>query len=145
MIPSRLTYSGAMREENIAAARAGVAAVNRSDAEALIEQSDPAIEYRAYLAVSGEGVYRGHDGLRQFLNDLKDAWEWFEIEIDEYRPIGPNVVAIGRGRGRGRASGVEVLQAGAWVMSFRQGTGPHRCTHMQFYLESDAALDAASA
>ena len=87
-----------MSQENVEAVQGWVAALNREDLDALLEIADPSVEYVSYLASlsGGVGTYRGHDGIRQFLRDLADAWEWFKVEVDEYRDLGDCVLMVGR-------------------------------------------------
>jgi hypothetical protein len=49
-------------------------------------------------------VFRGHDGVRQMLRDLNEAFGKIRIEISEIRDLGDRLVAIGRYRAVGKAS-----------------------------------------
>jgi ketosteroid isomerase-like protein len=77
-------------QENVDAVRAWVAALNRRDLSALLEIADPSVEYVSYLASvsGGAGTYRGHPGIRHFLRDLHDAWEWFKGEWTSTATLG---------------------------------------------------------
>jgi hypothetical protein len=52
-------------------------------------------------------VFRGHDGVREMLRDLNEAFGEIHIEISEIRDLGDRLVAIGRTRAHGKASGAE--------------------------------------
>lgn len=136
-----------MSQENVEAVRAWVAALNRGDLAALLELADPEIEYRSYLAtLSGsDGAYRGHEGLRRYVRgDLDEAWESFNVELDEYCDLGgENVLVVGRLQAKGRFSGLEVEEQLAWLHTFRAGTGPGRYIRVQFFATRDEALAAA--
>jgi ketosteroid isomerase-like protein len=134
-----------MSQENVEAVQAWVAALNREDLGALLKIADPSLEYVSYLASlsGGAGTYRGHDGIRQFLRDLTDAWEWFKVEVDEYRDLGERVLMIGRLRAKGATSGLEVAQGLAWLLDFREGTGPGRFMRVRYFPTTVEALEAA--
>ncbi len=54
-------------------------------------------------------VYRGRDGLREFLSMWFEPWDEFHLEITETHDLpGERVYVEGRNRGRGRASGIVV-------------------------------------
>lgn len=131
-----------MSQENVDTTRIGVVAMAQGDVEAIVQLVDPAVEYVSYL-VGVEGTsYHGHEGLRSYFRDLADAWEAFEVQIDEYRDVGNDVVAIGDLQAKGRASGAILESRLAWVISFREGTGPNRVTSMRFYTDPEQALEA---
>ena len=65
-----------MAPENQEAVRLFAEAVNRGDADAAVAACDPEIEFLSVLAVSGR-AYKGHDGVRQYFDDVASAWsEW---------------------------------------------------------------------
>ncbi len=133
-----------MSRENVDGVRAWVEALNRGDLGALLEIADPSVEYVSYLASvsGGVGTYRGHEGIRQFLRDLDEAWEWFAVGVDEYRDLGDCVLMVGRLRAKGRTSGLEVEQELAWLLDFRDGSGPGRFTRVRYFSTSADALQA---
>ena len=97
-----------MPQENVEIARALIDAVARQDVTRLIELTDPEVEFHSFMAQLGEGgVYHGHDGIRRYVKDLGDAWEFLRTEIDSFLAAGPIVVLVGRLRYRGKGSGVE--------------------------------------
>ena len=110
-----------MSEENVEAVRNWVAAINAADSDRLIELADPEVDYLPYLAaLAGEsGAYRGHDGLRQYVRDLAEAWSSYEVEIHELEDFGDDVLMQGRLRGKGQSSGLHVDAEMAWLHTFR--------------------------
>ena len=134
-----------MSEENVEAVRRWVAAINDGDADALLRLADADVDYMPYLAaVSGsEGGYQGHDGLRQYVRDLTEAWSAYEVEIHRLRDLGADVLMQGRLWARGKASGIEVDAEMAWLHSFREGTGSGRYVRLRFYPTAADALKAA--
>jgi ketosteroid isomerase-like protein len=103
-------------------AREVFAAVGRQDLSRLIELTDPAVEWRSFFAL-GEagGVYRGHAGIRRYMSDLADAWEFVRPEIDDGVALGSVVVLVGEIHYRGRGSGVETRSLAGWMLKFRAG------------------------
>ena len=134
-----------MSEENVDAVRAWVAAINAGDADALIALADPGIDYLPYLAaLSGEhGAYSGHPGLRQYVRDLAEAWDWYHVEIDDLHDLGDHVLMEGRLQARGKSSGLDVEEEMAWLHSFREGSGPGRYVRLRFFPSREQALEAA--
>jgi ketosteroid isomerase-like protein len=97
------------------------AAFSRRDLPALIALSDPEIELQPQTArIAGrDEPYRGHEGLRAYLDDVALVWEELRSEPDEYVELDDRVVCTGRvyAWGVGR-----VIDAPAgWVWRLRDG------------------------
>ena len=109
-----------MSEENVESFKRGVEAGNRGDIEAFLAELDPEVEYHAALPmVGGNAVYRGHEGIREWLEDVGDVLAETEFEFPEIRDLGDRIVAVGRFRARGKGSGVEVEMPVAYVIDVR--------------------------
>jgi ketosteroid isomerase-like protein len=66
-------------------------------------------EYTSVIAALEPATYRGHDGIRRYLNDLADRWAEWSSESTEVRDIGRDTVfATIRFRAVGKDSGVPV-------------------------------------
>jgi ketosteroid isomerase-like protein len=131
-----------MSEENVELIRRASDAYNRGDIDAMLEELDPEIEWRPSFQVllGGEAtVYRGHDGVRDFIRDTEEAFTDLEAEQYEVRELGEQAVAIGQFRGRGRESGVRIETAMAWLVEFRNG----KAVRVREYLDPAEALEAA--
>lgn len=131
-----------MSDENVEAFRRGLEAYNRRDIDAFLELFDPAAEIHPLtLAMfGGEGtVYRGHEGIRQFVRDVDEVLPQIRVEPLEIRDLGERIVANGRLRARGRASGAEVESPVSWLVEFREG----KVIRMADYLDPEKALEAA--
>jgi ketosteroid isomerase-like protein len=135
-----------MSDENVELVRRWVAAINRADAEELTRLADPAVDYLPYLgSVSGEaGAYRGHEGLREYVRDLSEAWSEYSVEIYGLEDLGDAVLMEGRLRAKGQASGLDVDAEMAWLHSFRPGTGEGRYLRLRFFADRAEALAAAA-
>jgi ketosteroid isomerase-like protein len=116
-------------------------AVGGRDVSRLIELTDPDVEWRSFLAeLMGGGVYRGHDGIRQYVKDLDDAWEIFEIYMDDGIEVGQMVLMLGRIRYRGRESKVETESSAGWLIKLREG----RMVFVRALRDPEAVLEAAA-
>jgi ketosteroid isomerase-like protein len=82
--------------------------------------------------------YLGIEGTRQFLAEWDDAWDDWEVEVEDYIDAGERVVAIVRQRGRSKATGVPVDMYFAQVWTIRDG----QQVRMQMYASPDEALEA---
>ena len=132
-----------MSQENVDAFKRFADANNRRDVEALLDELDADVEWHsAVLSSLGgeETVHRGHDGVREMLRDLYEAFSEFQVEFSDIRDRGDRIVAIGRWITRGEESGVEVTPPLASVVDFRNG----KAIRVRSYLDpEDALVDAA--
>ena len=91
-----------------------------------------------HALLGGATVFRGHDGVREMLRDLYEAFGDIQIEISEIRDLGDRVVAIGRYHARGWASGAEVETPIGFVIEFKSG----KAFRLRAYLDAEDALEA---
>jgi ketosteroid isomerase-like protein len=128
-----------MPRGNVELARQILEALTRRDLKRLIEVSHPGVEWHSFFADLGEGgVYRGHDGLRQWLSDLDDALELARVELDDALGVGDVVVPVDRLHYRGRGSGVESELPAGWLFEFREG----KVRYWRAFREPEQALKA---
>ena len=105
-----------MESHNIELVHGVLEAVNRRDAEGMISVIHPDYEFVPIMASLEGRVYKGADGVHQWLSDMSDHWEYFECCPEEFHDLGDRVIAFGHWRARGLASGVEVDgQPASWV------------------------------
>jgi ketosteroid isomerase-like protein len=126
-------------EESIAVVRRLVEAFNSGDVDTMLDELDPEAELYPMRAQLEGTVYRGHDGLRQWLSDLDEDWEWVRMDADEFREVDDAVVALGRLRSRGRASGVDLDLPLAVVWKLRGG----KVVYSKAYSERHDAVTSA--
>jgi ketosteroid isomerase-like protein len=96
---------------NVETARAGFEAFNRRDPEAFIRDARVSadFEWRPFMAAGVEaGVYRGHDGVREWFETVDEMFETISAEVSDVRDAGERVVVLATLRARGRGSGVPV-------------------------------------
>jgi ketosteroid isomerase-like protein len=83
-------------------------------------------------------TYAGIEGAREFMDDWLDAWDDWELELEELRDAGDSVVGVVRQRGRSKATGLPVDMHFAQVWTYRD----ERQIRMQMYANPDEALEA---
>ena len=117
----------------------GMDAINRFDAETLMEMLDERSVFEP-LRSATEGAFIGPEGMRRFLADTTEAFELFKANYTDVRDLGEGrLIAIGTLRMRGRASGVETDIATAAIVEFRDGV----LVHYKDYGDRRLALEAA--
>ncbi len=132
-----------MSEENVEVFKRGAEAASRRDVEALLSVVDPDVEWHSALSelLGGERrVYKGHDGVREWLRDQEESFSDIRIEYSEIRDVGAErLLAIGHYRARGKASGIEVETPAAWVVEFANS----KVSYVKVYFDHAEALEAA--
>jgi uncharacterized protein len=83
-------------------------------------------------------IYPGAEGANQFNAEWADAWDGWELEVEDYLDAGESVVVIVNQRGRSKATGIPVDMRFAQVWTFRDG----QAIRMEMYASPDDALDA---
>jgi ketosteroid isomerase-like protein len=96
-----------MSEENVELARRTFEAFKRTYTEGtddLYALLDPDIEWIPATAILEGRSYHGHEGVRQWVEDMQRDWEAFEPRPEDFRDLGTSSSPTGtRGRGAGRA------------------------------------------
>ena len=95
----------------------------------------PSFELVPRARIAGAG-FIAPENVARFFEDLSQAWESIQIEIEEIVDLGERVVALGRVRNRGRSSGMEldVVAAHLWTV---EGDAPVR---VEFIGDREEAL-----
>ena len=102
-----------MSQENVEVVRRLWQAAERRDNEAVFALYDPDIVWdtRADDQIAG-GLYRGHEGVRQFFRAWLDSFGAFHTQAETFIEVGEKVLVGYRISGRGKESGVEVDMPG---------------------------------
>jgi ketosteroid isomerase-like protein len=109
-----------MSNNNLERGRRLLEVLSAGDFNELVELTDPEVEWRSFFAELSEGgVYHGHDGMRKYAQDLRDAWELVRVELEDGVAVGDIVLFVGRIRYRGKGSGAEDSTPAGWVLKFR--------------------------
>jgi hypothetical protein len=108
-----------MSQENVQPHRRFVAAFNKHDVGTILTLCDREIEL--YSAVTAS-AYHGHEGVRGWLRDLKDAFgDQVWLEPEAYFDLGEHTITFHVLHGRGRHSGAAVAERFAHVHRWRNG------------------------
>jgi len=127
-----------MSQANVEVVKGLYRTFNRRDVTGLLELLDPDVEWVPVLAVLEGRVYRGHEDVRRWVEDLGSDWEFFEVSYEEMRDLGDRVLVFGHWRARGRISGGESEQPGAWLYEIKEG----KVVRLQTFANRDEAAAA---
>jgi ketosteroid isomerase-like protein len=127
-----------MSQENLDGIERAYDAMSRLDAEALVALCDPEVEFRSRIASADDVTYRGHEGVRDYIASLAEAFEWIRTEPLEVVDGGDRAVVCNRFRARGRRSGVEVEERFFQALRYRGG----KTRWWAFYPSKAEALEA---
>ena len=100
---------------------------------------DEASELRDHDALDQSGVYRGHEGIRRWLDDWNAAWAEWSIEPEEFIDADDSVVVVVRMRTKGLGSGVELDRQDAVVYKCRD----RKIFTADYFNSKEQALEAA--
>jgi uncharacterized protein len=127
-------------EENIKAAQAGYAAFGRGDMSGVLAQLDENIEWVTpkVAAMPGSGIKRGHSGVLEFFQAVRECWDFEAFEPREFIASGELLAVQGSYRAKARKTGA--VAESDWVMVWRFHNG--KCIHFQEYTDS-ATLEKA--
>jgi ketosteroid isomerase-like protein len=127
-----------MSQENVDLLYRWYDAFRRHDNEACVRDSAPDVEIVSYLLGVEGTVYKGHAGMRRYIDQVfsvfPDWHAWVVGTIDH----GDTVIAEIRMAGRGASSGLEIEQTTWQVTWFREG----KMTGFTAYGNRAAALEA---
>src|SRR5688500_4444798 len=102
--------------------REAIDAFNRRDLPGCpaVFRSNFALASRRSLV--GDTFCRGREAADNWWADLQDAWEHLDVEVQEVRRVAPDqTLAVIVLDGRGRGSGLEVREAHAHLVDWRDG------------------------
>jgi uncharacterized protein len=129
-----------MSEQNVEIVRRMYEQTARGHPEVLYECFDPDVEWDTSATDLPEaGVYRGHEGVKEYRRRFWGAWETPRNEPEEFIDAGDSVVVIARMGGRGKGSGIDVEQRFAMVWTLSEG----KVTRVAVYQDRSEALAAA--
>ena len=126
-----------MSQENVEIALRLIEAVNSRNVEGVLQCMDPEIEFIPKRA-EVQGIYHGHDGVREYLGDTAENFDLYQVDNEEVRDLGDRVLLCDTLRVRGKESGVEVATSTAIVLTFRGG----KIARFEDFGERSKALEA---
>jgi ketosteroid isomerase-like protein len=86
-------------------------------------------------------VLHGPGAFVDYLREIGEPWDRFDVEVERYVEVGPAVVAFLRETGRSRHGDLELTNDTAMVFRVRAG----KIVEATGYLDRDEALRAAGA
>ena len=126
-----------MSDENVEIVRRVTDAFNRSG-EPDFSFIDPDVVFDTTGAVFDRAIYKGHDGLRQWLANQREVWSSQRFEEEELIPVGEDrVLASFRFVSVGR-NGIETVAHFASLTTLNSG----KVTHIRAFLNKGEALKA---
>jgi ketosteroid isomerase-like protein len=111
-------------------------AFGERDLEAMDELCTPDVEFDWSRRLLDPVVIRGHDGLKQFFEEVDGIFDEITFEVDEVLEFGDEVLMVSTGHFRGRSSGVDVTAHGANIWTIRDG----KLARFRFYQSKEDAL-----
>ena len=129
---------------NVEIVRSAWDAFERGDLPQATATFDPQVEFDVsrdiWGALVGGGVYRGIEGVADWLRDLYGAWGQFEMTAEDVFGLADGrVITVLLARGRGRTSGIEVEHRPAGVATLREG----RIVRIEWFPSREEALASA--
>jgi ketosteroid isomerase-like protein len=109
--------------ETIETLRRAYEGFGRMDVPAILSVLNEDVKWDATDAFAHRGLFRGHAGVKEYLQSLSEVWEQFELEPDEFieSSDGKQMMVLGEIRGRLRATGEGVKARFAHVGRLEQG------------------------
>ena len=87
-------------------------------AELLTEDCELFLEGTARLA-GRSGPYQGHQGVRDYFDDVERLWEELVLHADDFRAVPGSVIVMGHITGR--RQGLDVRRSSVWTWKVKDG------------------------
>ena len=129
-------------QANVDRARAATELFQRGEVEAFLATMDPEVEIFSTPDLPNPGRFAGREGWIEWTSQWFDAWADFEVEIEDYEPVGErHVLMSARQRAKGAGSGVPVEMRVYYLTEYRDGLA----TRFHLYADREEALEVARA
>jgi ketosteroid isomerase-like protein len=126
-----------MSEENLELVRAGFAAHNRGDLDALTQFYDEDVVFETLLL----GTHRGNEAIRLIYEENQKVLSGYDVVPVELIDAGDQVVAVAQVSGVGSSSKIAMEDRDRFAFLFTIKDG--RCVREQAFRNRDEALEAA--
>jgi ketosteroid isomerase-like protein len=127
-------------QDNVELSRAATEHFRRGDLEAFLATLHPEVEIFSTPDLPNPGSFTGREGWIEWTSHWFDAWEDFEVEIEEYEPVGQHHVLMrARQRAKGVGSGVPVEMQVVYLSEYRDGL----VVRFHLYATREKALEVA--
>ena len=135
-----MKYSVPVSRENVEWVRQVYGAWNERDFEGVLARVDQRHEFRLTGLFPGlKPVYKGQDGMREFLETFASIWPDFRVDVERVEDAGERVVGLVRLCGSGLGSGAPMSIEYAHVFRFERD----RAVRTDAYRSWDEARAAA--
>jgi ketosteroid isomerase-like protein len=127
-----------MSQQNVELVRRSYETFQSGDIEAALQFFDPEGEFVSRFGAMEGRTYKGHNGIRQYLSDIDEAWESYDRELENLIDGGDRVLAVINIEAVSKGTGVRLqdrIGLGYWL---RDG----RIVRMVSYPSVDQALQA---
>jgi ketosteroid isomerase-like protein len=112
---------------------------NAGDTEGVVELYSQDTVMYAGEEWPDQTVYRGHDGVRENIEQWRSVWESSSIELEKLESHGERLVASGAWITRGRASGVSGSMPFVILLRIRNG----KIASLEWFTDHNVAVAAA--
>lgn len=124
-----------MSQENVELVKAGFAAHNRGDIDALVEIYDPEAVFETLLL----GTHHGKEAIRSLYEENQTNQSGYTVEPVEIIDAGDKVITVVQVGGAGPVSQIALEDQIAFIHTFKNGL----VVREQTFSNRDDALDAA--
>ena len=98
-----------------------IGALNRGDVDGLLALTDPDFEWRTLDDSPAAGTYRGHDQVRDYVDDWLRTFDQVRIDVGTLEEHGDRILAEVASHGRGKLSGIELNNPFCQLWTVRDG------------------------
>ena len=126
----------ALVRRSLEAIKEAYLAVGKGGSQGLMDIVDENIVLRDRPESPDPRTYHGHAGINEALHSSDETFEGFELEPEEFIPVGDYVVVVLTMRGTGRGSGITVEERIAHQWRVRDG----KVVALQVYSDPDEAV-----
>lgn len=123
-----------MSRENVERVKAGFAAHNRGDIDALVEFYDPEVVFETLLL----GTHHGNEAIRLIYEENRKTMSGYDVLPVELIDAGDKVVAVAQVVGAGTVSEIALDDSFAFVFTFKGD----RVVREQAFRNREEALEA---
>ena len=95
--------------------------VSAGDVEGFMALCDPDVEFGSYIGQMEGRRYRGREGVREWIAELREGFPDFETAVQDVEAVGDDLVIEVRLSGSGAASGVGLEQTVYQRVTLREG------------------------
>ena len=128
-----------MSDENVEIVRSFYRAWARDDFPGPAELMDPEIEYINPPGAVEPGTRRGLAAFRKAVEKVFEGWEAWEMEPEEFKAVGDQVVVVLSYKARGRKSGAQIEGRESALWTVRDG----KVLRYAWFRDPAEAADAA--